>query len=385
MPSDAYIHHFLARWEAPGRHTRISPERCTPNGSWVPFNGSIPYKYTEVGNHEIYKRPECNSSENWKYTWQSSRHGVVSYLSSDKLCNLVPQGETVLFVGDSLTGQLVESWTTRIRKARGVHDPCFSRVKWSKNLGSLHLWGFNSSSGVLDFNKTIKCSESNHPFCNCTGLIQSPTPLYKSKPLLDVVDNDLNILGKFEPTVVIVNQFAHLGYLFRDLGSCYQKMGLLGPNDPYDTVFRDVFTFWHQQVELQARAMSTYSKRTGARIFYRTSAVPSTLNLTIPSSHAGLYLHPKVPSFSSNLGHPYYGHEFYWLVNDMSAAAYTGQGLSVLDVELMLGSRPDASPSPRTNIHMCLPGAIDLALDQILLSVYRGRDCVSEPKPTSNV
>lgn len=366
-------HRSHEAWGAHGKHS--TPQRCTPNGSWVPFNGSIPYTFSDLGYHENHKRPQCNTSKNWKYTWQSSRHGVESYLSSHKLCNLVPKDELVVFVGDSLSEQLFESWETRVRIARGVHDPCYSRVRWSKNMDNYHLWGLASSSGVLDFNDTTNCSEANHRFCPCIDEIQSSKP----KPFFQVVDNDLSHLNVFgsKPTVVIVNQFAHLGRLFQAVGNCYQNATI--PNDPYVTAFEDVFTFWRHQVALQARAMSKYAKRTGARIFYRTSAVPSTLNLTVPSSHAGLYSHPKAPSLSSVRGPHYWGHEFYWLVNDMSSEAYTRQGLSVLDAELMLGSRLDASAPYKDDIHTCLPGAVDLALDQLLLAVYKGRDCVSEP------
>ena len=100
---------------------------CVPNGTWVPFTGAKPYTFAELEEHEQQKRPQCNASQSWKYTWKTS-HARVTYLTDDELCDLVPEDEKVLLVSDSFTDQLALSWRVRVRKARGSDSTCLSKV-----------------------------------------------------------------------------------------------------------------------------------------------------------------------------------------------------------------------------------------------------------------
>ena len=164
----------------------------------------------------------CTSKHAW--TW---RYNSKQLLSSTEMCNLLPKNITVLMIGDSLSAQLVWSWS--------------SRLLVPENVGEIH---FQGSVGV-------DRRQTSVPTCSHGSSVQQPgrfrvSNLILKESLFEFTASDLrcnkclselrthpenfgltvHTASEFEEMlegfqVVVLNQHAHVNKFVTPLERCY--------------------------------------------------------------------------------------------------------------------------------------------------------------------
>jgi len=328
----------------------------------------------------------CTSSSAWTWFYDS-----MKLLTSAELCNILPRNATIFMIGDSLTAQLVWSWSSRLLADRIDSDfePKFQvgidrrqvDVPTCTHGGSVRQPGQLRVSNLILQETLYELKASD---LRCGGCVKNVTldpsrfglQAYTMKELENLLQGS---------QVVVLNQHAHIFKFISALEKCY-FLSTGSTSGAKRLAKRDAMRFWATSVgSLASFFGNLVSKRNGDfAAFYRTSPPAADMWLlrdrnwrsnNFNSSH----YEPQCPADILATEPPKweYGHELYATMNDVSVAAFKAAGLGLIDLEWMLGVRTDAHPGPSKYfpggdaLHFCLPGVPDYALDEILRTIRK--------------
>ena len=190
--------------------------------------------------------------------------------------------------------------------------------------------------------------------------------------------------GRLVPTrrlAVVYNQMAHVHDFIKLVARCYEAEARLPAAQAASAAVRDVMRYWGADQAQWARVFeaarsnaSTWWEGAGAPprldVYYRTSPAACDAFCVAPNGAPRGPIEPAALIDSVVRGHAEYSHDLVFRMNDVARAAFSAQGLPVVDLESMLSVRVDAYPASRDGIgdklHFCQPGPGDWALDVLL-------------------
>jgi len=393
-----------------------------PAGQWVPLNTSAP-PYLLQTLHDVHEHgvrvQQCStrSPTSFTYGWRDDDPNVPTrLLEAEELCNHL-RGTNMLFIGDSLSLQIFDSWRARLRHYRfatgGQYNfdrscqgdcegaapalcrgLCTNRMEHHlsslysscDNGATLYLaqafrWVLDVSSFVSSDPRGAECAQRLRRNPSNFDLVLIP-PSHVANMLLEVsrpAHIHWSMKRNVRKVVVVINQFAHLHTLIGHLQMCYAATGVGSDPlaSPQNVAERDVLRFWAQDqarwaATLQALQHNLSKQDVDVRVFYRTSPVACDTFCVPPN---GAPRHPVDPTTlldraMVDAGKQQYSHHLVFSVNDACRAAFSAHGHSIIDLETMLGVRVDAHPASfdgtGDKLHFCQPGPTDWALDAIV-------------------
>lgn len=407
-------------------------------GQWkLRTSAPLPYPRNAINSttSEFRVRGEaCAWDNSWKYAWVPEKEPQRDLFTGQELCQKLPSNSSIFMFGDSLSGQLVTSWQTRLQYSQAGLQDCgkqfamppynfqdpsklgYGNAPWSCCPNGARIQYVEAWASAI-FEKGVCHFESGSANENHKSCARS----FCSNPrAFDVMPKTpIEFAGIFQSaSVVIVNEFAHLHPFITKVFDCYNDRA---------AAKRDVLRFWKSQVVAKANALRDH---THARVLYRTSP-PAGDNflrwhpLTVPISaksirepstdilssavdwwtnstakskfkQVGRHLtrsEEVATDTSSERRHTISSqpaeendHDIFAEINDMSKQAFLAAGHGILDVEEMLGTRQDAHPASRApllakavtsrhgseadKLHYCMPGVPDYALDTVLERLF---------------
>ena len=346
--------------------------------------------------------------------------------SANDMCERM-QGTHALFIGDSLSLQMYESWRARLRQQRfaaGEEGTCGSTADGATTTGGWHMsrrcegpapelcagncvnraddndrhsssyavcdngatvfmaQAFNWIMDVKSFTSSVvdmpKCANRLHRSPSDFGFVEIPREHlgrmleHVAKPMR----TRRGVQHNASRIIVYYNQFAHLHTPILALQDCYASG--LSDADAWSAARRDVMRFWAADMAKWAAAFRDLKGPLAERglrlqVFWRSSPAACD-SVCLPDKGARSLAEPG-PLITGVLGSSRYSHDLVYQVNDIGRAAFEAAGHAVIDLEHMLGVRVDMHPASLPNpdgtiypdtIHYCQPGPADWALDVLM-------------------
>ena len=378
------------------------PRAASPPYSHALLNGSSPWPWSQlVGGGWA---ADCAHDVSWKVLWANDGGLQQPVMSAAALCRAVPRGARIVAFGDSMSAQIHAAWCARLVAQQWL-DASRSpqefarhqqwRLQWqdgkartcacadggaSFTMVDAYNWALcerpKQSESGSDARSVYRCKfTSGDPrAARCATAMRANASRFNLNPIAP--DELLALIARLQPTALIFNDFPHLHPFAMKLRECYTKRDKLRLDFANRLARRDVLRFWAERTARLARLLATLAP--SIRSFYRTSpsAAPPPKAAGSKASNVLTMLDPN-PGLA---GHgSSYSHDLQQPVNDISIAAFRAAGHQILDVDFMLGTRWDARPSAHNpssydQLHYCLPGPIDSAVDQIVQQMYGWRD-----------
>ena len=353
--------------------------------------------------------------------------------SADQMCDRM-QGTHALFIGDSLSMQIYESWRARLRQQRfaaGEESTCGSTADGATTTGGWHNSHrcegpapelcaghcvnrdddndrHSSSYAVCDNGATVfmaqafnwvmdpsaftsslesrigaQCAGRLHRVPSDFGLVKIPSAHLRQ--MLEHVAKPMStrrgVQHNASRILVYYNQYAHLQKPISNMKDCYASG--VSEADAWSAARRDVMRFWASDMAKWAGAFRELKEPLAERglrlqVYWRSSPAACD-SVCLPDKGAHELAEPA-SLITGVLANSKYSHDLVYWVNDIGRAAFEAAGHGVIDLEHMLGVRVDMHPASLPNqdgtiypdtIHYCQPGPADWALDVLMNRALR--------------
>ena len=352
---------------------------------------------------EEMKHRCANDTTSWRYTFRSDMDGSRPLLSGTELCDLVPRDERILFLGlgDSITHQLYMSACSRLLhdsslnvsssgQRRGSSTNSFQRgVTYVNRCACRTMEGAGASPQFEDIYTYFwdLCSEregGHSCHIEFDGAIEACATSFRLNPATFTVfpirqAHLISELRAAHPTMLVLNDFAHVHNVELALSQCYAKH--LRHDAPEhnaselarDLARRDMVRYLTERAVRMATLLANAPLSSAPRVVYRTSS-PAAERWLLGSAAVDTPAPLRLPAVDIGArGEAVeHGHDMYLAVNALSAAAFRSAGHTVVDVEDMLGVRIAAHHQDRQGdaLHFCNPGPLDYVFDAMLRVLY---------------